>query len=579
LGTFIHRDGEIQMGIFPKEVIAYFSMEIGLDPAIPTYSGGLGVLAGDTIRSAADLEIPMVAVTLLYRQGYYFQNLNEEGQQSEEPYRWSIDDYLELLETRVVVELNGRTVHLGVWRYKVTGINGFEVPVYFLDTALPENLTEDQHLTDNLYGGDSYYRLCQEVVLGIGGFKILRALGYEKIKRFHLNEGHAALMIPALIHETLVKRAQTAYITPDLIDEIREQCVFTTHTPVPAGHDQFPEDLAARVLGPQRWHIVKGCGQNDHLNLTALALHCSRFVNGVAMKHGQVSRNMFPGYPINSITNGVHAATWASLPFQKLYDRHLPEWRRDPFSLRYAISIPSDEIWTTHVEAKKLLLKHVNRVANVGFDKDIITIGFARRVTDYKRPTLLLHDIERLKSITQKVGPIQIVFAGKAHPRDQRGKELIREIHATIKIIENDIPIAYLPNYDMALGKLLCGGVDVWLNTPLPPLEASGTSGMKAAVNGVPSLSILDGWWVEGHIEGITGWCIEDGLCAGIEGREPLDACHASALYAKLEEGVLPCFYKDRNRFIGIMKDVISLNGAFFNSHRMLTQYLHQAYR
>jgi starch phosphorylase len=376
-----------------------------------------------------------------------------------------------------------------------------------------------------------------------------------------------------------VKRAQTAYITPDLIDEIREQCVFTTHTPVPAGHDQFPEDLAAQVLGAQRWHIVKGCGQNDYLNMTALALHCSRFVNGVAMKHGQVSRNMFPGYPINSITNGVHAATWAALPFQELYDRHLPEWRRDPFSLRYAISIPSDEIWTAHVEAKKLLLKHVNRVANVGFDKDIFTIGFARRVTDYKRPTLLLHDIERLKSLTQKVGPIQIVFAGKAHPQDQRGKELIREIHATIKKIENDIPIAYLPNYDIALGKLLCGGVDVWLNTPLPPLEASGTSGMKAAVNGVPSLSILDGWWVEGHIEGITGWCIEDGLCAGIEGRDPLDACHASALYAKLEEGVLPCYYQKRDRFIGIMKDVISLNGAFFNSHRMLTQYLHQAYR
>lgn len=567
------------MGQPLKQVIAYFSMEIGLEPSIPTYSGGLGVLAGDTIRSAADLEIPMVAVTLLYRQGYFFQNLDGEGQQSEEPYRWAIDDFLEPLETRVVVELEGRTVHLGVHRYKVKGITGFNVPVFFLDTALPENLPEDQHLTDNLYGGDSYYRLCQEVVLGIGGFKMLRALGYENIKRFHLNEGHAALIIPALITETLAKSARTAYISPDLIEEIREQCVFTTHTPIPAGHDQFPEDLAARVLGEKRWHMVKGCGQNDHLNMTALALHCSRFINGVAMKHGQVSRNMFPGYPINSITNGVHTATWASPPFQKLYDQYLPEWRRDAFSLRYAISIPSDEIWTAHQEAKKLLLKHVNSVANVGFDKDIFTIGFARRVTDYKRPTLLFHDIERLKAIAKSAGPIQIVFAGKAHPRDQRGKELIRNIHAMIEQLGKDIPVAYLPNYDMALGKLLCSGIDVWLNTPLPPLEASGTSGMKAAVNGVPSLSILDGWWVEGHIEGVTGWAIEDEICEGIQERNPLDACHASALYQKLEEQVLPRFYKEQDRFITIMKDVISLNGAFFNSHRMLTQYLHQAYR
>ncbi len=413
----------------------------------------------------------------------------------------------------------------------------------------------------------------------MGGVKMLRALGYEDIKRFHLNEGHAALIVPALIEEFLTQRGQTAYIDPEVIEEIRKQCVFTTHTPIPAGHDKFPEGLAEQILGKKRWHLVRGCGQNDHLNMTALALHCSQFVNGVAMKHGQVSRNMFPGYPISSITNGVHTPTWASPPFQKLFDRHLPQWRIDPFSLRYAISIPGEEVWQAHMEAKKLLTKYVNTEANAGFDKDIFTIGFARRVTDYKRPTLLLHDMQRLQAIMKKHGPIQIVFAGKAHPRDERGKDLIRHIYSVIKELREAIKIVYLPNYDMALGKLLCAGVDVWLNTPLPPLEASGTSGMKAAVNGVPSLSVLDGWWVEGHIEGITGWSIEDGIGTSTGEREAIDERHVDALYDKLENAVLPCFYRDRDKFIVIMKDVISLNGAFFNSHRMVTQYLHQAYR
>ncbi len=567
------------MGEERKQVIAYFSMEIGLEPSIPTYSGGLGILAGDTIRSAADLEIPFVAVSLLYRQGYFYQKLDKTGNQSEDPVRWPVDDFVEPLDAQTSVELNGRTVHIRAWRYTVKGVTGFTVPVYFLDTSLPENAPEDRSLTDSLYGGDSYYRLCQEVVLGMGGVKMLRALGYGDIKRFHLNEGHAALIVPALIEEFLTQRGQTAYIDPELLEEIRKQCIFTTHTPIPAGHDKFPEDLAEQILGKQRWHLVRGCGQNDHLNMTALALHCSQFVNGVAMKHGQVSRNMLPGYPISSITNGVHTPTWASPPFQKLFDRHLPQWRIDPFSLRYAISIPGEEVWQAHMEAKKLLIQYVNTEANAGFDKDIFTIGFARRVTDYKRPTLLLHDMQRLRAIMKKQGPIQIVFAGKAHPRDERGKDLIRHIYTVIKELREEIKMVYLPNYDMALGKLLCAGVDVWLNTPLPPLEASGTSGMKAAVNGVPSLSVLDGWWVEGHIEGVTGWSIEDGIGPTTGEREAVDERHVDALYDKLENAVLPCFYKDRDQFIVIMKDVISLNGAFFNSHRMVTQYLHQAYR
>jgi len=555
--------------------VAYFSMEIGLDPLMPTYAGGLGVLAGDTLRSAADLDLPMVGVTLLHRRGYFYQRLDRTGLQSEESVAWTVHDFLDPLDQRVPVDIEGRTVQIRAWRYLVKGMSGHVVPVYLLDSDLPENSPFDRSITDSLYGGDAYYRLCQEVVLGFGGLAMLRALGYGTIFRYHLNEGHAALLVPALLEDELASQSHNGEVPPDVIEKVREQCIFTTHTPVPAGHDQFPAELAHRVLGKRRCDLIEACQHQGALNMTLLALRGSRYVNGVAMRHGEVSHSLYPGYPIHSITNGVHAVTWTSPPFQNLYDRYLPEWRFDQLSLRYAISIPGAEIWAAHREAKMALVDLVNRETNAGFDRDHLTIGFARRATAYKRGTLIFHDLDRLQRMAKQVGPIQFVFAGKAHPQDQAGKELIRRIHD----VRGQVPVAYLSNYDMGMARLLCAGVDVWLNTPLPPMEASGTSGMKAAMNGVPSLSVLDGWWVEGHIEGVTGWAIGSGNESRASQKVDLDLVHAASLYESLERRVLPLFYRDREGYIEVMKHAIAINGAFFNTQRMVGQYLRNAYR
>ena len=567
------------MGAAPvdKTLVAYFSMEVGLDPSMPTYAGGLGVLAGDTIRTAADIGLPMVAVTLLYRSGHFFQRLDAQGIQTGEPVRWALNDFLESLDARTEVEIEGRKVHVRAWRYLLTGQSGFHVPVYLLDTDLAENSEWDRTLTGVLYGGDQYYRLCQELLLGIGGVRMLRALGYHRIGRFHLNEGHAALLVVGLLEEERAAGGDGP-VTAEMVDAVRHRCIFTTHTPVPAGHDQFPADLTRRVLGDQYWDWLRLCGQDTVLNMTALALRCSRYVNGVAMKHGEVSQSMYPGYPVHSITNGVHAATWAAPSFRTLFDRHVPDWRRDPLTLRYAVGIAGAEIWAAHLEAKRRLIEFINHESNEGLDVDVLTLGFARRAATYKRLTLLFHDLERLKGIARQVGRFQLVFAGKAHPHDEGGKELIRLVHQFREALRGHVPVVYLSNYDMVLAKILCAGVDVWLNTPLPPHEASGTSGMKAAMNGVPSLSVLDGWWIEGHVEGVTGWSIGDRVEACLEPKEGMDSCHAAALYDKLEQNVVPCFYKDRDRFIGIMRHTIAINGSFFNTHRMIAQYMNDAY-
>ena len=559
-------------------LVAYFSMEIGLNPGVPTYAGGLGVLAGDTLRSAADIRLPLVAVSILYRSGHFFQRLDANGTQSEEPVKWIVEDFLEPLDPEAQIEIEGRTVRIRAWRYMLRGETGHQVPVYFLDTDLTGNSEWDRSLTGTLYGGDQRYRLCQETLLGLGGVRMLHSLGHRQIGRFHLNEGHAALLVLGLLEEELAAIGVDQEPTAAVVDAVRPRCVFTTHTPVPAGHDQFPSEMAERVLGKRYWNWLKVCGQDQTLNMTGLALSCSRYVNGVAMKHGEVSQSMFPGYPVHCITNGVHATTWMAPSFKALFDRQLPDWRRDPLALRYAVGVPVGDIWAAHQEAKRRLIEFINHETNEGFDVNVLTIGFARRAATYKRLTLLFHDLERLKVIAQRAGRFQLVFAGKAHPRDHGGKELIRLVHRFRETLHGHVPVVYLPNYDMVLAKLLCAGADVWLNTPLPPHEASGTSGMKAAMNGVPSLSVLDGWWIEGHIEGITGWSIGDRVEACLEPSGGMDACHASALYDKLERKVLTCFYKDRDRFSEMMRQTIAVNGSFFNTHRMLAQYVNNAY-
>ena len=557
-----------------QPVIAYFSMEVGIDPSLPTYSGGLGVLAGDTLRAAADLDVPMVGMTLLYRKGYFRQHLDANGNQSESPSEWSPEKILEPMEPRAVVTIEGRNIEIRTWRYTVQGINGHIVAIYFLDTSLPDNSNWDRELTDHLYGSDDHYRLCQEVVLGMGGIAMLRALGYKEMQSYHMNEGHSALLTLALLEEYTQKSGAPA---PTEVEKeaVRQQCVFTTHTPVPAGHDKFSLSLARQVLGEERADTLTSadCCYDGMLNMTYLALSLSRYINGVAMRHGQISRDMFPSYPINSITNGVHAVTWTAVPFRHLYDRYIPEWRKDHIYLRYAISIPLDEIRQAHAEAKRELLAEVERRTNVHLDPTVMTLGFARRASTYKRADLLLSDTDRLKRIVRQTGPLQIIYGGKAHPRDEGGKEVIRRIFEAAAAVRDTMPIVYLEDYDMALGYYLCSGVDLWVNTPQKPQEASGTSGMKAALNGVPSLSVLDGWWIEGHLEGVTGWSIGDSWQVASN-----PTVEAASLYEKLEELILPTFYKKPDAFAEIMRSAIAINGSFFNAQRMVSQYVKNAY-
>lgn len=546
--------------------IAYFSMEVGLESALPTYSGGLGILAGDTIRTAADLKIPMVAVTILYRKGYFCQKIDREGRQIEEHETWKPEDFLTELPERVTVKLERQEVGIRAWQCLVRGYGGYEVPVYFLDTDLAGNNEWQRSLTHVLYGGDARYRLAQEAILGVGGIKMLRALGYRQIERFHMNEGHSSLLTLELLDERRIRNRKKSVTGAD-IDAIREQCVFTTHTPVPAGHDKFSLDLVDGLFGRRKGYdpLREIICCDGVLNMTSLALNLSGYINGVAQRHGEVSRQMFSNYTIDSITNGVHAATWTSKSFQNLFDRYIPGWRQDNASLRHALDIPKLEVWEAHMDAKQELFEYVAAKSGTRLDVNLFTVGFARRAAAYKRADLIFQDLDRLRRITTKSGRLQFIFAGKAHPQDEGGKELIRRIFQAKEAIKNEIPIVYLENYNMEISSRMTAGVDLWLNNPQPPLEASGTSGMKAALNGVPSLSVLDGWWIEGHIEGITGWSItENGS--------------AASLYAKLAENIIPLFYQSRDRYLDVMRQSIALNGSFFNTQRMLQQYVVKAY-
>jgi glycogen phosphorylase len=586
----------------PKRFVAYFSMEIALENDMPSYSGGLGVLAGDTIRAAADIRLPMVAVSLLYRKGFFTQRLAEDGTQTEEPVEWKVEKFLTEEAPRVTVTLENRCVELRAWRYTAKGVRGYQMPIYFLDADLPGNAACDRELTGTLYGGDPYYRLCQEMLLGIGGVRMLRALGHTELMRYHMNEGHAALLTIELLEEE-AKRAGRTSVKGEDIERVRSKCVFTTHTPVPAGHDKFPVEYLIR-LDPELARIfdekdassaelIKSILQVEQsypdlreaakhgasLNMTYLALSLSNFINGVAKLHGEVSRRMFPNVPIEAITNGVHAATWASPPFRDLFDRHIPSWREDNYSLRGALGLPPEEVWAAHLIAKHDLLEAVRRKTGLRLDPEAFTIGFARRATGYKRADLILSDLDRLRRIAKSAGPFQIVFAGKAHPKDGGGKEIIRRIFKAKKALKKAVSIVFLDDYNLDLGGKLTSGGDLWLNTPQYPLEASGTSGMKAALNGVPSLSILDGWWVEGHIEGVTGWSIGESHRRDPSPETVADnAVDAESLYSKLESVIIPMFYEDRNRYLSVMQHAIAINGSFFNTQRMVQQYITDAY-
>ena len=556
--------------------IAYFSMEIGLRTDVPTYSGGLGVLAGDTIKTCADLKLPVVGVTLVSRQGYFRQELDADGRQSAKPAPWDPSRLMTLVKPRVRVTIDRRPVVVAAWLYWVESPTGGRVPVLFLDTDLADNSPEHRELTSFLYGHDAAYRLRQEVILGIGGGKMLQALGVT-VRKYHMNEGHSALLTLELLER--FRRPIESVWHEELVwdvERIKDLCVFTTHTPVDAGHDRFPYDLVERVLGtPLPLPVLKRFAGKDMLSMTLLALNLSRFVNGVAKKHGEVSRTLFPGYEISAITNGVHTFTWTCPEMAALYDAHLPGWANEPELLVRVDNIPDDALWEAHQTAKTRLLALVARLTGAVMSPDILTIGFARRMTQYKRADLLFSDIKRLTDIGE--GRLQIVFAGKAHPQDEPGQRIIQRLVQAIQALRGRVTAAFLPDYNMDMALTVIAGSDLWLNTPRRPHEASGTSGMKATHNGVPNFSVLDGWWIEGHVEGVTGWSI------GPPPRESTltesdDARDAHDLYEKLERVIVPLYRENRHGWIAVMKHAIGKNASFFNCHRMMRRYVTEAY-
>ncbi len=545
--------------------IAYFSMEIGISGKMPTYSGGLGVLAGDIVKSSADLRLQMVAITLACRKGYFRQKLTEQGDQLEFPDEWDPAKTLTRMPNIVTLTIEGRPVKVQAWLYEYQSITGGMVPILFLDTDMEENAAEDRRITDSLYGGDKIYRLKQEIILGIGGTKLLKKLPY-KIRKYHMNEGHSSLLTLELLKENGMDA-----------EKVQNLCVFTTHSPVEAAFDQFTYDLVQQVLGKEYpLADMKQYAGEDNLNMAFLALNLSKYINGVSLAHVDYSRKLFPGRYIRAVTNGVHSFTWTNLYFRQLFDKYIPGRANEPILLAKASEIPNRDVWDAHTKAKTDLLTFVEKNNGVKLDSQALTIGFARRATGYKRATLIFSDLHRLTDINRKE-KIQMIFAGKAHPNDTDGKRIIRQIHDYANTLKDQISIVYLENYNMDIAAKLTSGVDVWLNTPLPPFEASGTSGMKAAHNGVVNFSVLDGWWMEGCIEGVTGWAIGPHPRELLIERERREL-ELQDLYSKLEYLILPTFYRQKDAWITLMKNSIAKIAYYFQTQWVVRRYITEAY-
>jgi starch phosphorylase len=548
-----------------KSVVAYFSMEIAVASDIKTYAGGLGVLAGDILRSAADSGFPMVGVTLLNRQGYFKQTIAASGEQIVQPDSHYDFSHLKKLSRQITVKIGTEPLQVGVWQYIIKGRLGSKVLVYFLDTDLDGNKPSDRQLTGQLYGGDQDYRLKQEIILGRGGVKMLRALGYKEIDKFHLNEGHGALAAVELFVNSRQKSQR------EKLAEVRRHCVFTTHTPLKKEQDVY---LLSHFLEyqPDFPKYLNKLGASNEVSMTILGLYFSRYANAVSLRHQEVSRRMFPGYKIKEVTNGVNSLTWTAPEFKRLYDKYLAGWRADNSLLSQAGQIPIEKIYLSHQRAKQRLLAHINGLTPKGsagkLSAEIFTLGFARRFTPYKRPEFLFKNLTKLLAAQERGGRIQIIYAGKAHPHDLEGQAIIKLVEQTKKELGSKISLVFLEDYDLRQAQLLVAGVDLWLNTPLPPNEASGTSGMKAAHNGVPQLSTADGWWLEGYRQGETGWLIK-------ENKKTSD----SNLYDLLEREILPAYYHDPEKWGEIMRGAICFNAAYFNTQRVLKQYIKEAYR
>jgi len=606
---------------FPQlgtQTIAYFSAEFALHQSLPIYAGGLGVLAGDHCKEAADLGVPLVGVGFMYPQGYFHQHISAEGWQEEsyERLNWADAAIAPALTPEgkpcvTAVPLGDRSVLAAVWRVQLG-----RVILLLLDTDLEENAPWDRALSARLYGGDRETRIQQEIILGIGGVRALRALGIEPAI-FHLNEGHAGFVVLQRIRDLLESGASFE----DALTDIRASTIFTTHTPVAAGHDAFPFHLVEQhlasawgTLGAHRERFMElgayDNGSGTQFNMTALALRSAGATNGVSKLHGQVTRAMFapmwPGVaeadrPVGAVTNGVHVPTWIAPDLADLFTTYLgPDWidrHDDPSLWNGVLDIPDAHLWSVRQSLRRFLFSFVRerarqrwieehvgmpRVVAAGtmLDPDALTIGFARRFTGYKRAELVFRDAERLSRILNERGrPVQIIFAGKAHPADDVGKHNLQRVYKRALDPLFGGRVAFVDDYDLHVAHYLAQGCDVWLNNPRKPMEASGTSGMKAALNGVPHLSIADGWWAEGF-SGSNGWTIDGGAA---DNDEAIDAADADALYRLLEEQVVPAFY-DRDeanvphRWLAIVKESIRTVAPQFSARRMVKEYVENMY-
>ncbi|TSD00371.1 MAG: starch phosphorylase [Candidatus Peregrinibacteria bacterium Greene1014_49] len=533
---------------------------------MPTFAGGLGMLAADIMRSAADTGVVAACVTICWQHGYMRQTIHSNGTQRYDPVSWNPPQILRKASEQVTVQCEGRTVHVGAWIYDLQG-SSVTIPIIFLDTDLSENAAEDRQITSHLYGGDGAMRLKQEIVLGIGGVKMLRTMGYSDIRTFHMNEGHAAFLTLELLRERNWNN-----------DDVKRSCAFTTHTPVAAGHDVFDYDLAFRIAGDQLpWHIRSIAGK-DRLSMTELAIRMSRYTCGVSKVHGEVSRRMFPWATVDTITNGVHHVHWTAPEFQNLYDSYIHGWRQSPQLLAEKCrELPDDQLWKMHQLAKDRLIAHANQFTDVPLDPHRLTIASARRVVSYKRPELLYTNLERLREVCQ--GKVQIIHAGNAHAQDPFGQGVIQRMIERSKKLRDSVRIVYVPNYNPDLASLLTGGADVWLNTPMRLHEASGTSGMKACVNGVLNFSTLDGWWIEAFaMDPEAGWRIGP-LASALPDAEETTHVDAEDLYTQLQYEVIPEFeYENHVRWIRRMKRSIGLIG-YFNTHRCVGEYREKAWK
>lgn len=535
-----------------NKTIAYFSMEVALHPEIPNFAGGLGVLAADILKSAADLGVPMVGVSLIYHQ-------HDDPKNAFHPSK-----YCEKMPQTIFVQIEGRDVKIGCWKYLIEGHGGHHVPVFFLDSYFPENKPWDRDLTKNLYDINQYTRVCQEVILGIGGVRMLRELGVGDISVFHMNEGHASLLTLERLWE---ERGN--------IDAVRKSCVFTTHTPIPAGHDRFPQSLVRQVLKemvPDRFNELTS---HDELHTTRLALRMSRAANGVSKKHAEVCRGMFPDYEFKAVTNGVHHLTWVAPPMQKLFDKQLKGWREDPGLMAGALKLADADIRKAHTESKKKLVKYLNDHPGYliwdeheiekddYFDEKTLTITFSRRFVPYKRPLMLFQMVDNLRKIGYH--KLQVIYSGVCAVYDDYCNMVMRELKHLQLELRGQVRLAVFPQRNLDSTALMAAGSDIWLNNPEPPMEACGTSGMKAAMNGCLNFSSPDGWWIEAmQLDPKAGW--EFGC--EISGHDVFDY---EAIYNGLKE-VITMYYKQPDEWTDRMKHAIAL-GAVFNSHRCVQEY------